>query len=89
MNELTEKIPALEKLESEYYGRYYRFLLQAGESTQAGREASAKLQLRMSEDGKSPSIFEQYMDLKTDVRILLTKKEMLIEIGRNLRKITD
>lgn len=85
MNQLAEKIPKLTKLEDEYYRRYYKLLLTAQERTESQREASAKLQLRMPDAEGNPSIYDEYQDLKLDVRILLTKKEMLIEISRNLR----
>jgi hypothetical protein len=79
MEELEVLIPKLEKLETEYYSTYYTKLLHALERTEGQREASSKLQLAQE------SIAEKYLDLKYKVRVLLTKKEMLIEICRNLR----
>jgi len=79
MEELEVLIPQLEKLESEYYGSYYKKLLHAMEKTEGQREASSKLQLAQE------PIAEKYLGLKYKVRVLLTTKEMLIEICRNLR----
>ena len=81
LDELELLIPQLEKLESQYYGSYYKKLLHALERTEAAREASSKLQLAQE------PIATEYLDLKYKVRVLLTKKEMLIEICRNLRII--
>lgn len=89
MDYLSALIPKLNDLEDEYYRTYYKYLLQGGESTQATREASAKLQARMTTPEGEPSVYDDYQEHKTDVRVLLTRKECLIEISRNLRTITN
>lgn len=82
MEELALNIPKLEKLETEYYGNYYKKLLHAQERTEAAREASSKLQLAQE------PIAEKYLGLKYKVRVMLTTKEMLIEICKNLRSLS-
>jgi hypothetical protein len=79
MESLEKLIPQLEKLETEYYGFYYKTLLHSQARTEGQREAESKLIL-----AKEP-IAEKYLDLKYQVRVLLTMKDMLIEIGKNFR----
>lgn len=81
MELLTEKIPAIEKLETQYYQTYYKILLNAPQRSAEGREAHAKLTIQQDE------IATQYLDAKYEVRVLLTRKEMLIEICKNLRTL--
>ena len=81
MEELENSIPQLEKLETQYYGKYYNLLLHALERTETAREASSKLQLAQD------PIAEEYLGLKYKVRVLLTTKEMLIVICANLRTL--
>lgn len=79
---LTEKIPVLEKVEREYDYEYFKLMLTSNERTAEAREASAKLQI------KETGLTDKFLDLKTEVRTLLIKKELFIEISKNLRSLS-
>ena len=81
MEELASTIPQLEKLETQYYGKYYDMLLHSQERTEGQREASCKLQLAQL------PIATEYLDLKYRVRVLLTTKDLLTEVCRNFRQL--
>jgi hypothetical protein len=81
MEGLEKNIPILEKLETEYYGKYYKLLLGSHMGNAGQREAETRLTMQQE------PIFEKYLDAKLIVRKLLTKKEILIEICRNLRML--
>ncbi len=78
---LTEKIPVLEKVEREYDYEYFKLMLTSNLRTAEAREAEAKLQI------KETGLTDKFLDLKTEVRTLLIKKELFIEISKNLRSL--
>ena len=82
--ELKIKIPELEKAETKYWYRYYELILSevvSQLSTESKREAQAKSLLRQE------GLTEKYYDLKLDVRMLLTEKEMLFKMADNCRTL--
>lgn len=81
MEELEKLIPQLEKLETGYYGFYYKTLLHSQARSEGQREAESKLILAKE------AIAQEYLDLKYKVRVLLTTKEMLTTICQNLRQL--
>lgn len=82
MDRLEKLTPILEKLETEYYQTYYKYLLNAPERSEGAREASSKMMMRNPDNMEHT---ENYLDVKMEVRNLLMKKEMLIEISKNFR----
>ena len=82
--ELKIKIPELEKAEFAYNHRYYELILSevvSQLSTESKREAQAKSLLRQE------GLTEKYYDLKLDVRMLLTEKEILFKMADNYRTL--
>lgn len=82
LDELEEKIPVLEKLEAEWYGKYHRWVVTSMLGTQADRESETRT--RLADEG----LTEKRDLLKSDVRVLLTRKEVMMELGRNLRALS-
>ena len=81
MAELELEVPKLEELEEKYYARFYELILNSPASNMQGREAYAK------EVCRTEGLREPYQLQKLKVRILLTRKEMLFELSRNLRNL--
>ena len=84
LEELKIKIPELEKAETKYWYRYYELILSevvANLSTESKREAQAKGLLRQE------GLTEKYYDLKLEVRMLLTEKEILFKMADNYRTL--
>ena len=74
-NRLTELITLVEKSERAWDLKYFHFLqMNAGLKTVEMREAESKTML-MNEKG-----WEQFDDLKIELRTLLTNKEILLTI---------
>lgn len=78
---LQNRLPELRKLEEEYENKYFGYLLNSPMGNAPAREAEAKLKLQQE------PIFREYQDKKLDVRILYSKREMYIEISKNLRAL--
>lgn len=78
---LKKEVPLLEKLEYEYYSNYNHKLLNSGMGTIGLKEAEAKETLRLE------PIFEKYHEQKLKVRLILTEKEILFEVSKNLRSL--
>lgn len=83
MGELEVEIPILTKLEEEYYHRFYDLIVNSPMGNAQAREAYAK------EVCRTEGVSEPYLMQKLKVRILLHKKEMIIEISRNLRSLNN
>lgn len=81
LKELEEKIPLLAEAEGKYYSKYNRYILSSQLKTAADRESETKVQL------EDQGFTEPYNQLRTAVKILITRKEILIEMGRNVRNI--
>lgn len=81
VKELEAKLPALNDLEYEYQDKYGTFLLTSKWGNAQAREADAKKQCYDS------GLTRKYAEAKLEVRMLLTRKEVLFEISRNLRSI--
>lgn len=81
MSELEKVIPEVETLETEYYQTYYKYLFSSTASSAPMREAEART--RIAQDDSE--MHQKYLHRKADLRVLINKKEALIEISRNLR----
>ena len=81
LSQLEVKLPQLEKLESEYWLKLGKYSLNSKLGNQISRDAEAKILLEQE------GMLDKYYLLKGEVRTLLTKKEILIEISRNLRSL--
>lgn len=77
--ELETKIPELEIAEAKYYNKYNRLLLSSQYKTAQDREADARVQLEQE------GLVEAQAQLRGRVRMLTTRKEILIEMSRNMR----
>lgn len=77
--ELETKIPELEIAEAKYYNKYNRLLLSSQYKTASDREADARVQLEQE------GLVEAQAQLRGRVRMLTTRKEILIEMSRNMR----
>lgn len=77
--ELEKYIPELEVEETKYYNKYNRLLLSSQYKTASDREADARTQLEQE------GLTEALAQLRGRTRMLLTRKEILIEISRNMR----
>lgn len=77
--ELQKLVPELDKLESNYYYMYNKYLLTSQLKTATDREAEAKV--RLYDEG----ISEPYKELISTVMILRQRREVIIEICKNMR----
>ena len=66
-------------VENEYYKKYYDALIHSTLPSADRREAEVRELLQL--DG----ILERYQDAKLENRLLMTEKEILFELCRNLR----
>lgn len=83
MDRIEEELPELEMLEIQYWEVYHKYLLNSNMGNAAQREAEAKERLAI----EYPKLKDDYLKKKLDIRILLNKKEILIEVSRNLRSL--
>lgn len=83
MGDIEKTIPELEELETEYWQTYYKYLMTSTMSSAPMREAEARTRIAQ-DDGE---MHEKYLHKKADLRVLIHKKEALIEISRNLRAL--
>lgn len=81
MDELVEKIPLLAEAEGKYYSTYNRYVLTSQLKTAGDRESETKV--RLMDEG----LTEPYSALRTAVKVLILRKEILIEMCRNVRNI--
>lgn len=81
LEELEIKIPELDKFEIDYYGKYNRYLLSSPLKTATDREAES--QVRLEEGG----LKESHAQIRGEVKLLLIRKEVLIEMSRNMRSL--
>ena len=72
-------ITNVQPLETKYYVKWYECLKLAGGSNMAKQEAEAKTMMQLE------PIYEQYHNAKLELKVLLNKKEILMEICKNLR----
>lgn len=79
VTEINELAPKVNRVEWAYMKRFNEVMLASGMSNQAAREAEAKLAMEVE------GLWEPYMEIKADLRKLLTEKEVLIEYGKNVR----
>lgn len=77
--EIREKSFKLSKLEYTYWKRYYSLLVNSPASNMSKQEAEAK-SIIMDEP-----IYEEYQDLKLDLKLLYMEREVLIECVKNIR----
>lgn len=85
LEDITQRIntilPLYEVSETRYNTRFYQLYLNSPRGNDKGREAEAKAIL--IEEG----LYEAYMSLKVDLKVLYNKKDCLIEVSKNLRSI--
>ena len=79
--QLATALTKLFPLEMTYTTEYNKKMLNSGMSNQTAREAEAL------EIVKLEPIYEQYLEAKLQVKILYSRKDVLIEISRNMRNL--
>ncbi len=78
-NLLNEKIDLYSKSDRVYQEKYYNLYLHSPRGNDKAREAEAKAILM--EEG----IYEPWANLKVDLKVLQNKKDLLLEVLKNLR----
>lgn len=81
LDKIVEILPSVEKFESEYNARYFDLLLHSPYGNAPAREAEAKTVCRVE------GLEDKYLEAKLQLRILLTRKDFLFEMSRNLRAV--
>lgn len=81
MDELSAAFAVKAGAEEKYFSRYFELLLTSHATDAARREAEAKQILRTD----NAELYNLYLDAKLRVVTLVNRKELLIEISRNLR----
>lgn len=79
--EITKLLPVAREAEIKYQLRFDRLMLDSIYSNQAQREAHARLTCDQEE------LYKPMLRSKGDLRELLNKKELLIEMARNIRHL--
>lgn len=81
-DKLSEKLPQLQVAESQYQGKYYDFLLRSKMGSQSSREAEAHKLIEQEE------IYDKYLSLKMEVKLLYTHLDAYKTISSNLRNLS-
>lgn len=80
-NEIQNNLGTFYEIEAKYLARKYDLLLHSMLGNAPAREAEANLIVQ-----KEP-IFNQFMDVKLKMKKLWSKKEMYIELSKNMRAL--
>lgn len=79
--QLQELVPLLVSAEWDYDKKFTQVVLASGLGNQTARDGEAKLA------ADTAGFYKPFIELKRDVRLLYTEKDILTEYSRNLRSI--
>ena len=79
--QLATALTKLFPLEMTYTTEYNKKMLNSGMSNQTAREAEALEQIKLE------PIYIEYHEAKLQVKILYSRKDVLVEISRNMRNL--
>ena len=78
---LGKKLSEFYKTELEYTSTYNKNVLKSGMASQPLREAEAMETLKLD------PIYEKYHTLKLEIKLLYMRKDIYVEISRNIRNL--